>query len=121
MRFHFSTYNHLEQFKGTLLDMFAWLEAGLRDLGHEVTFSDESLSPSALNVVWEGFSPESGEELRDSGMEYGSDRDRIHGRNRFQQGVAPIRPGRSPGRAVPQALARLSGGRQPGEVLLVDG
>jgi hypothetical protein len=71
VRFHFSTYNHLEQFKGTLLDMFAWLEAGLRDLGHEVTFSDESLSPTALNVVWEGFTPESGEELRDSGMEYG--------------------------------------------------
>ena len=64
--FHFSTYNISGAVQGTLLDMYLWLEAGLKELGHEVTFSDETLSPSAMNVVWEGFSPESGEELRTS-------------------------------------------------------
>jgi hypothetical protein len=71
MRFHFCTYNAIGAAKGTLLDMYLWLRAGLEDLGHEVTFSDEALSPSASNVLWEGFSRESGEELRTSGYEYG--------------------------------------------------
>lgn len=71
MRFHFCTYNAIGAGKGTLLDMYLWLRAGLEDLGHEVTFSDESLSSSALNVIWEGFSRESGEELRTSRYEYG--------------------------------------------------
>jgi hypothetical protein len=71
MKFHFCTYNAIGAAKGTLLDMYLWLRAGLEDLGHEVTFSDDALSPSALNIVWEGFSRESGEELRTSGYEYG--------------------------------------------------
>jgi hypothetical protein len=71
MHFHFCTYNHLDLFKGTLLDMYCWLQAGLEELGHEVTFSDEALSSSAVNVVWEGFSAGSGEELRTSGLRYG--------------------------------------------------
>jgi hypothetical protein len=71
MHFHFCTYNAIGAGKGTLLDMYLWLQAGLEDLGHEVTFSDEALSPSALNVIWEGFSRESGEELRISSFEYG--------------------------------------------------
>ena len=71
MHFHFCTYNAIGAGKGTLLDMYLWLQAGLEDLGHKVTFSDETLSPSALNVIWEGFSRESGEELRTSNFEYG--------------------------------------------------
>jgi len=71
MHFHFSAFNVLGWGKGTLLDMYLWLRAGLEDLGHEVTFSDVSLDPRALNVVWEGFSPDSGEELRASGLRYG--------------------------------------------------
>jgi hypothetical protein len=71
MHFHFSAYNALGTAKGTLLDMYFWLQAGLQDLGHEVTYSDDSRQPSALNVVWEGFSPESGEQLRTSDLRYG--------------------------------------------------
>jgi hypothetical protein len=71
MQFHFCAFNHLDAYKGTLLDMFRWLQAGLEELGHEVTFSNESFSPCAVNVVWEGFSPENGEELSNSGLEYG--------------------------------------------------
>jgi hypothetical protein len=51
MHFHFSTCNHLDAYKGTLLDMFGWLRAGLEELGHEVTFSNEAFSPFAVNVV----------------------------------------------------------------------
>jgi hypothetical protein len=71
MHFHFSALNVLGWGKETLLDMYLWLRAGLEDLGHEVTFSDETLAARALNIVWEGFSPESGEELRASGLQYG--------------------------------------------------
>jgi hypothetical protein len=71
MHFHFCTYNAIGAAKGTLLDMYLWLRAGLEDLGHEVTFSDDALSPSAFNIVWEGFSRETGEELRASDYEYG--------------------------------------------------
>jgi|HubBroStandDraft_6_1064221.scaffolds.fasta_scaffold699772_1 hypothetical protein len=71
MHFHFCTYNAIGAAKGTLLDMYLWLRAGLEDLGHEVSFSEDALSPSALNIVWEGFSRETGEELRTSGYAYG--------------------------------------------------
>jgi len=69
MHFHFCTYNHVD--KGTLVDMFRWLRAGLEELGHEVTFSTDALSSTAVNVVWEAFSPESGAELSASGLKYG--------------------------------------------------
>ncbi|QJX01126.1 hypothetical protein [Frigoriglobus tundricola] len=51
--------------------MFFWLRAGLEELGHEVTLSHDKLSPSAVNVVWEGFTPEAGAALRASGLRYG--------------------------------------------------
>jgi hypothetical protein len=71
VHFHFCAYNCHELFRGTLLDMFLWLQAGLEEHGHEVTFSDDKLSPTATNVVWEGFSPENGAELSTSGLKYG--------------------------------------------------
>jgi hypothetical protein len=79
MHFHFCTCNcpsrktcHCPRpSERTLLDMFGWLQAGLEELGHKVTLSHDTLSPSAVNVLWEGFSPEAGEKLRASGLRYG--------------------------------------------------
>ena len=71
MHFHFCTFNCAPPSRGTLVDMFLWLQAGLEELGHEVTYSDEALSPTAINVLWEGFSPEDGARLSASGFKYG--------------------------------------------------
>jgi hypothetical protein len=71
MHFHFSTCTCPVSARGTLLDMFCWLQAGLEELAHQVTLSHDALCPSAMNVIWEGFSPETGEELRASGLRYG--------------------------------------------------
>jgi hypothetical protein len=71
VRFHFSAFNHSESGRQTLLDMYLWLQAGLEELGHHVSFSETELDPSAVNVVWECFMGGDGERLRDSGLRYG--------------------------------------------------
>jgi hypothetical protein len=70
MQFHFTMLNHDEVGKRTLIDMYYWFRAGLTELGHDVTFSNH-LHPSAINVIWENFSKESGEALAKSGLKYG--------------------------------------------------
>lgn len=72
MHFHFSAFNHSPSGKETLLDMFLWLQAGLEETGHTVSFSSDTLDPAAMNVLWECFiPPESGVELAASGLNYG--------------------------------------------------
>ena len=54
----------------TLYDMIQWFDAGLRELGHEVTIGDR-LAPNAINLIWENFLPEHAQALRESGATYG--------------------------------------------------
>lgn len=70
MWFHLCLGNHSEIGKSTLADHIQWLEAGLTELGHDVTIGDR-LAPHAVNVLWDGFSPGQGRWLRESGVQYG--------------------------------------------------
>ena len=47
MWFHFSSFNHDPVGRTSLVDLAAWFEAGLIDLGHKVTFSDRQVEPGA--------------------------------------------------------------------------
>lgn len=71
MWFHFCTANHDPIGRSTLVDMLDWFTAGLKDLGHKVTYSETSVECRAVNVFWDGFGPGMGERIRDSGVEYG--------------------------------------------------
>jgi hypothetical protein len=78
MRFHFCSCSCAgsgacgcpDPSQSTLLDMFAWLRAGLEELGHAVTFG-RSPDSAALNLFWEGFTPAAGAALAASGLCYG--------------------------------------------------
>lgn len=69
--FHFCTANHNEVGRSTLVDMTDWFRAGLLDLGHKVTFSDSHVESGAINVFWERFRPQMGDELAKAGIVYG--------------------------------------------------
>jgi hypothetical protein len=69
--FHFCTANHNEIGKSTLIDMGDWFEAGLLDLGHEVTFSENHVEAGAINLFWECFAPGMGKEIAKAGIVYG--------------------------------------------------
>jgi hypothetical protein len=69
--FHFCTANHEPIGRSTLIDMANWFEAGLLDLGHEVSFSEQHLEPKAINVLWDCFTPRFARELAESNVTYG--------------------------------------------------
>jgi len=69
--FHFCSANHTKSGKSMLLDIADWLEAGLLDLGHKVTFSDSEVENSAINVFWECFLPGMAEKIAKTGIVYG--------------------------------------------------
>lgn len=71
MWFHFCTFNHDPIGRSTLVDMAAWIEAGLIDSGHKVTFSESHLEPNAINVFWECFRSGMGARIRETGVKYG--------------------------------------------------
>lgn len=71
MWFHFCFANHLPLGRLTLSDMFDWLNAGLKELGHEVTFHEYKLAPSAINILWEYSFPGLSDALYKSGCVYG--------------------------------------------------
>ena len=71
MWFHFCTANHDPVGRATLVDMAAWFEAGLLDLGHKVTFSDSGVESGAINLFWECFTPGMGKAIRQTGVQYG--------------------------------------------------
>lgn len=71
MWFHFCFSNHSRIGRQTLADMFQWFRAGLLELGHRVTVSDEYVYEGAINVFWENFFPGSHEKLEASGITYG--------------------------------------------------
>lgn len=71
MWFHFCTFNHDPIGRSTLVDMAAWIEAGLIDSGHKVTFSESHLEPNAINVFWECFRSGMGKQIRETGVKYG--------------------------------------------------
>lgn len=71
MWFHFCTANHDSVGRSTLVDMAAWFEAGLLDLGHKVTFSESHVEPSAINLFWECFLPGMGSQIGELGVRYG--------------------------------------------------
>lgn len=71
MRFHFCAVNHEAVGRRTLADVQSWVEAGLRELGHEVTSSETELDPGAINLLWEKFLPGFGRRFRAAGVRYG--------------------------------------------------
>jgi hypothetical protein len=71
MWFHFFLGNHYDSGKLTLQDMVQWFEAGLRELGHQVTIGDQ-LAPSAVNLIWEHFlTRKQAEGILESGVTFG--------------------------------------------------
>lgn len=71
MKFHFSMINHNSTGKKTLYDMYYWFSAGLRSLGHPVSFSPDRLKKDAINVLWEHFTPEMAEAINESNFRFG--------------------------------------------------
>jgi hypothetical protein len=69
--FHFCTANHNKPGRSSLVDQADWFKAGLLDLGHKVTLSDNHLETSAINVFWEYFTPRLGKEIAKAGVVYG--------------------------------------------------
>ena len=69
--FHFCTANHNQTGRSSLSDMAEWYEAGLRDLGHRVTFSESHLESGAVNIFWECFSPKMVKAIREKNIPYG--------------------------------------------------
>lgn len=69
--FHFCTANHNEVGRPTLGEMARWFEAGLLDLGHEVTFSERYAEPRAINLFWESFNSDFNRQLRSAGVNFG--------------------------------------------------
>jgi hypothetical protein len=71
MWFHICAANHNETGRSSLVDQMDWVTAGLIDAGHEVTFSENSIEPSAINLFWECFCPGVGRKIIESGVTYG--------------------------------------------------
>jgi putative peptidoglycan lipid II flippase len=71
MKFHICLANHDPVGRLTLVDMIDWVSAGLKELGHSVTVSPNSLDISAINLIWEQFYPGFAEELRQSKAVFG--------------------------------------------------
>lgn len=71
MHFHFCSSNHDLTGKGTLYDMFCWFRAGLLELGHKVTISQNAVDPSAINIFWENFYPDMGKIIQRTKITYG--------------------------------------------------
>jgi hypothetical protein len=71
MWFHFSSFNHDPVGRTSLVDLAAWFEAGLIDLGHKVTFSDRQVEPGAINLFWECFHPGMASQIRETGVKFG--------------------------------------------------
>ncbi len=69
--FHFCTANHNRIGRSTLTDMADWFDAGLSELGHRVTFSDNLVETGAVNIFWERFRPGMGEAIASSGIIFG--------------------------------------------------
>jgi hypothetical protein len=69
--FHFCIANHNKVGRSTLTDMADWFKAGLRELGHAVTFSDHSVETGAINIFWERFRPGVENEIARAGIVYG--------------------------------------------------
>ena len=71
MKFHFSMVNHNSIGKKTLYDMYYWISAGLRSLGHDVSFSPDRLKTDCINVLWEHFTPEMAKAMDKSNFRFG--------------------------------------------------
>jgi hypothetical protein len=71
MWFHFCAANHNPIGRQTLGDMFDWLQAGLLDAGHRVTWHDTRAERGAINLLWDNFTPAWRNELVRSGITYG--------------------------------------------------
>jgi hypothetical protein len=71
MHFHFCTANHSDQGRESLRDMMVWFRAGLERLGHRVTESDRGFDSGAVNILWELFTDQDANRLRQSGVRYG--------------------------------------------------
>lgn len=69
--FHFCTANHDAIGQSTLNDMYDWFKAGLMELGHKVTISNQHIEPSAINIFWEHFNEENAKFLSNLNITYG--------------------------------------------------
>lgn len=71
MWFHFCTSNHNAIGRETLEDMYNWFQAGLSELGHQVTISSEEVHEGAINIFWENFLPGMGDKIKRTKTIYG--------------------------------------------------
>lgn len=69
--FHFCSANHNSVGRPTLGEMAKWFEAGLLDLGHEVSFSERYVEHGAINIFWESFNRDFNRQLRESRIPFG--------------------------------------------------
>ncbi len=69
--FHFCISNHHPSGHVVLKDQADLFSAGLKDLGHKVTFSKNHVETAAINLFWEHFSPKAVERMAALTIPYG--------------------------------------------------
>ena len=71
MEWNFCTANHNATGRSSLVDMLAFIKAGLESIGHDVCVSEDIVFPDRLNVFFENFRSYNFEKIIDANVPFG--------------------------------------------------